>query len=65
MEEKTLIVALKSFFGWPPAGSKFSSDLKGFSQEVKELTQQDRNELAAMFLEQGIKVIPPPGKTEV
>ncbi len=63
MEKMTLIVACKRFFGFPSASSRFTPDLKGFSEEMKELTQKDRDELAAMFLDQGIEVVPADGKT--
>ena len=60
MDKKTLTVACKAFFGL-----KDGQDLKGFSEEMKALTQADRNDLAALFQTIGIEIVPMPGKSEV
>ena len=61
MDKKTLAVACRGFFGLLPG-----QDLKGFSEEMRQLTPKDREELAEMFEKAGIaKIIPAQGTDHI
>ena len=60
MIQQTLTVACAKFFGKKPGQA-----LSSFSDEMKALTQKDRNELAEMFKSIDVEVIPLAGKTEI
>lgn len=56
--EKTRIVVLKEFFGYLPG-----QDLKGFNEELKRLSEGEKNELASLAAKQlGVKLVATPGR---
>ena len=44
-------MAMKNYFGSPALGFKNFTGLKGFAEELKELTDQDREDLGVLLSE--------------
>ena len=66
MTKETLMVACRKFFGYPPSGSKFTPDLKGFAEEMHTLTDKDKADFIEMFKTIDIEIIEPQsGKSNV
>ena len=55
----TFVAAARKYFGFKEEGYKGKVGLSGFAEEIKELTPQDRAELAPLLTQElGEEVIP-------
>lgn len=60
MKRKTLVMACREFFGYLPGQT-----LKEFGDELKQLSQDERDEFGEMFENVGYEIIPADGRTAI